>query len=161
MRVISCVMVFLVTGLPARADGVPQVAHVGMVVSNILEITVRAGRTEYGRQVSYEHQMGDEITDADHHRWVKRDGEFIGSLVGEAGKILHTFGRVDGLPFDTEWADQPGNYRLVADGVSQAIIPEAVFRKSRPTDLVRTAPWGFDAPTEHRLYLQFSHPLAA
>lgn len=141
----------------------PQVVHVGMVAPDIIEVAVQAGRAEYGRQVPYEPQPGDKVDRKTHHRWVYRDGRFIGALVGADERRLYTPDRVGGEKLDLAWADAPESYGIrcpddpnyEGDGTP----PVAVHRKSRPSDFARVGPWQMHAPMEHRLYLRLPKPL--
>ena len=148
----------------ARAAEMPQVVHVGPVAPDVVGITVAVGRVEYGRQIPYEHQEGDETDTTSQHRWVRRNGTFIGSLAGHDCTTLYTPDSLVGEPLNTEWADRPGSYRLTSPDDARyalGVTPLAVHRKSRPSDLGRTGPWQFCVPMEHVLYLKLPEPLAA
>lgn len=156
------VYLIVVVSAIAYADEVTEVVHVGMVAAHIISITVRAGRVEYGHQVPYKHRDGDTIEDPQHHRWVKRDGEFIGSLVGKEGNTLYTPDRLVGGEFDADWADRPDSYQVTSTDdpdYADGMIPIAVYRKSKATDLARVGPWHFEIPTEHVIYLQLPQKL--
>ncbi len=157
-------MTYLVVAVSAitYADEVPEVVHVGMVAPRIIGVTVRAGHAEYGHQVPYKHREGDTIEDPQHHRWVKRDGKFIGSLVGKEGSTLYTPDRLVGAEFDADWADRPDSYQVSSTDdpdYADGMIPIAVYRKSKATDLARVGPWHFEIPTEHVIYLQLPQKL--
>ena len=155
-------ILIIMTGAIAHANESPQLADVGMVSPRIISLTVLAGRVEHGHQVPYHRQAGDKIEDHNHHSWVKRDDKFIGALVGDEGKILHTLDVLEGEKFDTAWADRAASYRITSaddPAYADSIIPTAVHRKSRPTDLAATRPWYHEFPTENMLYLELPRPL--
>jgi len=140
----------------------PEIVHVCTVAPDILSITIRAQQSEHGEQVAYEPQAEDRIEDPDQHRWVIREGQCIGSMVGADGDLIYTLDRVVGRPLDVDWASRPATYRITSDGdpnYTGGRSPEAVFRKSKPTDLARVAPWEFESPAEHRLYLRLPDEL--
>ena len=159
----SALALLLVFGATAGAGEALQVVHVGLVAPDIVSITVQAGHAEYGRQIPYEPQPGDKVDRKDHQRWVWRAGKFLGSLVGKEEKILYTPDERLGPVLDTAWADRAESYRIAsADDPSygEGVPPTAVFRKSKPTDFARVAPWDFQAPVEHVLFLRLPKPLA-
>ena len=166
MRFVPLPLCLLLLAAAARADPEePTVSHVGMVAPAILGITVRAGRVEYGEQSAYVPQPGDGVetrAPGETWGWVKRAGKVIGARVGPEGKLLHTVDRLVGAPLDTAWADLPASYRIVSpDDPAYAAeqSPTSVFRKSKPSDLARVAPWQFEAPVTHTLYLVLPQPL--
>ena len=108
----AATLLIMLTNVIVYADNEPQLVHVGMVSPCIVSLTVWAGRVEHGCQVPYNHQEGDKIEDHNHHRWVKRDGEFLGSLAGAEGNILCTLDILTGEEFDTAWADRTESYQI-------------------------------------------------
>ena len=150
---------------PAPAEGdAPRIIHLGTVAPDVLCLQVRARRAEHGGQRPYQRQEGDRIDNPEHHRWVIREGRCVGSLVGDKGETICTLDRVVGERLDTKWASQPQSYVLSsADDPNYAggKSPQAVHRKSKPTDLARVGPWAFESPTEHTLYLRLLQPLSA
>jgi len=154
--------VLAVSAAPGAAR--PQVAHVGLVAPDIIGITVHCGRVEYGRQVPYEPQPGDQVDRKTHQRWVRRGGKFVGGLVGKDEKLLYTPDRRLGPKLDTAWADRPDSYRVSSPDdphYRNPVTPTAVHRKSKPTDFARVDAWRMEAPMEHVLYLRLPKPLVA
>ncbi len=152
----------LLAAAPVGTAGMPEVVHVGTVSPTVVGITVQAGEVEYGRQVPYRRREGDEVDTSTHHRWVKRDGKHIGSLVGHDRTVLHTPDRLVGEELEVAWADQPASYRLSSaddSAYADGLVPLAVHRKSKPTDLARVGTWHFQAPIKHVLYLKLPRPL--
>jgi endoglucanase len=139
----------------------PAVTAVGTVASDIVAVTIRTGRVEYGRQGPYQQEKGDNISRADNGNfWILRKGKAIGSLISKEAKIM-TFDRVVGERPDPLLLDSPDNYSVTsADDASYSAGagPQAVFRKSKPTDLACMGAT-FDAPVEHTLYLKLPHSL--
>jgi endoglucanase len=143
---------------PVRVD------HVGLVAPDVIGITLSARRVEYGRQVPYAKQEGDVVAASDIHRFVRRDGKTIGTLVGKAGGLLCTMDEVVGKALDTAWADDPGSYRIesASDPHYQSPqMPKLVHRKSKPSDLGMVGPYQFEAATESVIYLKLPAPLEA
>lgn len=136
----------------------PHVTHVGMVAPDVIGITVMNGRIEYGRQVPYRPRPGDEVDMDAHHRWVRRDGEPIGTVVGRDADMLWKADRLVTGDFDVEKAGQPDTWRVRPED-GEALTPEAVYRKSKPSDLGRTQPWPPEGPVRHVVYLKLPRPL--
>ena len=137
----AMLLIMLLTNTIVYADDKPQLVHVGMVSPHIISLTVMAGRVEHGRQIPYDGQEGDEVEDHNHHRWVKRDGKFVGSLAGAEGSILHTLDILTGEKFNTEWADRVESYQITSEddpAYADSVTPTAIHRKSKPTDLAVT-----------------------
>ena len=152
----------ILTSAAICAEEMPRVVHVGMITPHIISVTVRAGRVKHGYQLPYERREGDKIEAHDHHRWIKRDGKFMGSLVGSEDNIVYTLNRLIGEKLDTEWADRPDSYKIMSEddaSYTNGITPMEVYRKTRPTDLATTAPWHYVYPTEHILYLRMPNSL--
>ncbi len=137
----------------------PRVVSVGTVTPMIVALRIRAQQVEHGRQVPFTAQPGDQISDG-HYRFVHRGGKLIGALAGAEGKILFTCDELHGEPLDVKWATRPESYRLRAADAAPgaAMVPVAVYRKSRPFDFCRTAEDNA-APQDHFLYLKLPAPL--
>lgn len=147
----------------AGAAHAATVTHVGMVAPDVVGITITDGHIAYGTQQAYTPLKGDEIM-VEHfpHRWLKRDGVFVGAIGGADKDILLPFDTVEGRGFDTDWADQPKHYTIASAGDPAYAEPRAplmVHRKTKPSDMGRTGPWDFDASLLHVLYLRLPAPL--
>ncbi len=155
--------ILLVLSSPhAVGEEPPAITGIGMVAPDIIEITISAGHVEYGRQKPYARETNDVVADPEMQRWVFRDGKAIGTLVGHEGKILCPIDRIVGNKLDTKWADRIVNYEISsADDPNYRAgqMPRKVYRKSRPSDLGMVAPYKFDAPLEHVIYLKLGEPL--
>lgn len=161
-----CLVAVLVSAIEYATEAKSaQLVHLGTVASDVIGLTIRSDQcVEYGRQIAYTKQEGHKVDDTGVHRWVYRDGKLIGSLAGTEREILHIPDRLVGEPFDISPAEEPSNWRITSlDDPNYAVDggrhPKSVHRKSRPTDMVRTGSWKFDAPVEHTLYLKLPHPL--
>lgn len=108
------VLTAVVFGTALIAADPPRIEHVGMVAPDVIGITILAGRVEYGRQVPYTKQEGDFVAPSDIHRFVARDGETIGTLVGKDGDTLCTMDEVAGERLDGAWADRPESYEVAS-----------------------------------------------
>ena len=97
--------------LPKRQS--PEILHVGTVAPDTLGITVQAGRIEYGRQIPYMRQDGDQIRGDAKDRQVFRQGKFLGWLVGREEKLVYTVDQLQGEPLDTRWADRHGELHAI------------------------------------------------
>jgi len=98
----------------------PKIAHIGLVAPDIIGITVHCGRVEYGRQVPYEPQPGDKVDRKTHQRWVRRDGEFLGSLAAIRREADERVAQSDKTGF--RWTKDP--WRPIGWGLPAA--PDAV-----------------------------------
>ena len=151
-------------GFAAAEGGSPQVLHVGMVAPDTVGITVQAGRIEYGRQLPYTMKPGDKLDASSHHLVVKRDGAFLGWLVGRERKIIHTADTLVGDALDTKRADKPENYRVASPddpAYALGVAPSAVHRKSKPSDFGSWEKWPYMMPMRHVLYLKLPRPLSS
>jgi endoglucanase len=159
------VLLLVLTALPvtgALAAEALKVEHVGTVSPDVIGITVSTGHVEYGRQVPYERRPGDGVSTGDQNRWLLRDGKAIGALVGPREGILWTPDRLVTSPLDTAKAARTESYRIASSddpAYGKGLSPAAVHRKSKPTDFARVAPWTFEAPVRHVLYLKLPRPL--
>jgi len=138
----------------------PQVSSVCTVAPNILLVQIHAQHVEYGRQVPYEAQPGDDVAKG-MNRIVKRNGHVIGALAGKDGKILFTADRIEGQPLDLAWATKPESYRLVSKddpNYANGVVPQKINRKSRPVGITRTADNRVCAQ-DHLLYLTLPNAL--
>ena len=135
-------------------EGDPRVTHVCTVEPEVIALTIRAGRVEYGRPVAYAKQPGDKVDRKGHQRWVWREGKFLGSLVGRDENILHTPDRLVGKPIDAAALDDPKAYDVKHDAKLPPWKPAAVYRKTKPTDLARTGHWRYKSPTVTVVYLK-------
>jgi len=142
-----------------------QLVHIGTVASDVIGLTIRSDQNvEYGRQIPYTKQEGDKVEDKELHRWVYRNRQFIGSLVGAEEKLLHTPDRLAGESLDVSPLEKSSNWRITSlddpnYAKNKGLRPKSIYRKSRPTDMIRTDSWKFEAPVEHTLYLKLPYPL--
>lgn len=157
--------VLILSALCTTGSKSALLVHLGTIAPDIIALTIRSDQyVEYGRQIPYEKQEGDKVDESGIHRWVYRNGQFIGALAGSEKKLLHTPDQLVGESLDISPAEKPSNWQISSsDGPDYAMDggfnPTSVYRKSRPADMIRTGPWKFEAPVEHTLYLKLPHPL--
>ncbi len=148
-----------------RSENSPRVEAVGMVAPDILSLTIQAGRVVPGRLEPYRPEAGDTRSESKDSagrvqqvRLVRR-GEEIGWLIGPKRETLVTFEKMVGDPLLTFVADAAENYTIrSADDPAyrQGRKPEAVYRKSKPTDWAQP---GRAFAMRHILYLRLPRPL--
>ena len=90
----------------------PELVHLATVSPSVLGITVQAGRIEYGRQLPYIRQDGDQIKSDGKERPIYRNGKCIGWLVGHDEELLYTEDTLVGQPLETRWADAADSYLI-------------------------------------------------
>jgi len=150
---------------PATVSGpLPTAAHVSLGAAGTDTISVVfAIRGEEGRQAPYQRREGDRIDrDEEGNDWLVRDNETAGALVGPGGNILAPFDRLPGEDISGRLLDTRESYLLSSrddPAYSSGLAPVSVYRKSRPTDLLRVSRERLEAPREHTLYLRFPHLL--
>ena len=165
MKTVCLVLLLTMGGLAASDDhgGTPYVAHIGLVAPEILGVTIREGAIEYALQEPYVPEDGDIIHENDFpHRWVIRDGQFIGALAGAEDTILYPSDIVISSGLDHASLQQREAYVLLRssnkpdeDGKQARVV----YRKTRPHDKGRMVPWEFKAAYTHTVYLVFDEPL--
>jgi endoglucanase len=154
------IMSYFMLSNPVEAS--PKIEFVGMAAPDIIEVVVQAGQANVGRQVPYVRQDGDVIKERGHSRYLHRNGNKIGVLVGKESSILRPFDTLTGEPLDINRADDKTSYTIVSATDARyknKLNPIRVHRKSRPTGVARTDDWKFSTPIEHHLYLVLPQPL--
>ena len=138
-----------------------SIEPIAPVKTNVLAITINTGEVTLGTQQPYDAQPGDEIVQTDQHRWIVRNGETIGALVGEAGDIMFTFDELNGLYVGDYLPVNPEEVEIETsqNGQNYSFHPMKISRKTRPTNLARIDAWEFDAPLCHTLYLHLPNNL--
>ncbi|NJL87737.1 MAG: hypothetical protein HC886_19925 [Leptolyngbyaceae cyanobacterium SM1_1_3] len=135
----------------ASATDAPSVTEVYVVKPDILAIRIDTGHITKGGQIPYQPQAGDNIADPA-KGWLKRNGELVGAVVGPDKDFLTRFDQFSGSALDTDLADQPNTYSVTPTDRSAAVSPEAVERKSKPTDMAWVGPWKFEWPWRTRSF---------
>jgi endoglucanase len=145
-----------------RVDLKPRAIATFLVQSDIVAIRLETGQVEYGRQEPYRPALGDRLTRTSHDLWLTRQGQPIGNLIGPGAQTLYRLDRFTDHPLDLAMADRPTSYRIRSlDRPDQApLVPNQVFRKSKPRDIARLGPWDMRWPMTHRLYLKLPQALA-
>ena len=161
---VACVLFCLMCArviAAVSADKAVTVLHVGRVTADTVGVTVQDGTVEYGRQIPYEPEPGDVVAKEEQHRTVRRDGTFLGWLVGKEKRLVYTADEVVGKLPDIAWMDKAASYGIVSDddpAYAQETAPARVFRKTKPSDFARVAGWPYQAPLRHVLYLKGPQP---
>ena len=148
--------------IPALAESHLKITNIATIAPDIIEIVIQEGFIKHGKQIEYQASSRDLVDRTDVHRWVKRDGKLIGAAVGKEGKIFIPFDTLVGEKLDVRQAAARRNYWISSkeDADYRArIIPEKIYRKSKPTDLGRVQPGDFKASMEHRIFLKLPEPL--
>ncbi|MGP1372155.1 MAG: glycoside hydrolase family 9 protein, partial [Almyronema sp.] len=147
--------------LPVVETDQPRVTQVYVVRPDILAIQIETGKIEKGGQVPYVADVSDRIAQ-ENNGWLKRDGQLIGAVVGRNKEVLTQFDQFSGEALETEVADQPETYSVTASGRrATTSVPEAVYRKSKPTDMAWVGPWQFEWPMAHTVFLDMPDDLVA
>ena len=176
----SATITIMVDGVPTRAKAtilgplvvgayllqpseppILSIEPIAPVKTNVLAITINTGEVTLGTQQPYDAQPGDEIVQTNQQRWIVRNGETIGALVGEAGDIMFTFDELNGLYAGDYLPVNPEEIEIETsqNGQNYSFHPTKISRKTRPTNLARIDVWEFDAPLCHTLYLHLPNNL--
>lgn len=134
----------------------PVIVHVGAVDQNILALEIEAQRTQRTAVQPYEPLPGDRTKVNKQDGLVKsveliRGGKSVAYLAGKDRKHVWFFEKLIGNPLDTHKADDSATYVLSLSGDSRGYTPKAVYRKSKPVDIVNPARV---FPKRHYVYLE-------
>jgi len=151
---------------PAVATPKPSgifISPIQPVKPDFLGVVVTAGQVEYGALQPYRTEKDDKFLANDRENtWLVRNGQVKGALQGKQEIFLMSFDQLSGEALNLAQADDRTQYLISSPDdpdYRQPTGPAAVFRKSRPTDLLRTSKERLTAPLEHTLYLKLPHPL--
>ena len=138
--------------------------RVEAVAPNVLAIHVSTGLITPGKQMPFtlDRQRDQIETRGGQHRWVKRNGEILGALVGRHDNLIFTFDRFSETPLDLKKLDRPEYFTIssVQDPrFHTALSPLSIARKSRPTNMAQVGMWEFRWPMLHSFYLELPTPL--
>ena len=160
---ISLQLVLVLLSFPGQdqpaVTGKPVATHVAMVAPDVIAIRIRAQSVDHGQQVVYAPLPDDEIVTWRQHRYVRRGEVRIGALVGSDGRIIQLADRLCGEPLNTVVADQVATYAVASESDMEAVLPTAVYRKSKPVDCTR-APAKEASAKDHAVFLKLANPLA-
>ncbi|MFC2126360.1 glycoside hydrolase family 9 protein [Bacteroidota bacterium] len=122
----------------------PQITNVALVAQDVLCIEIDACRIIPSIQIPYQADSSDVVTVGNLNRlgekrsmYVVRNGFPLGSLVGPDRKTIMLYERISGNHLNTNVADMAANYLISStsdNNYSEAISPETVWRKSKPTN---------------------------
>jgi endoglucanase len=158
---LSCILLvfYLASGCTEEAEkSTPELLGIGLAAPDVLVLTVQARWVGHGVQVPYEQPEGDSIRIQGQHRYIIRNGQAIGCLVGIEGKVMQTLDRIYGDTLDVVSAGQKESYQLNAMDENKRVEVSDVFRKTKPVDCVRS-PMPAVYPLVHTLMLKLSEPL--
>ena len=148
----------------------PQITNVSAVSTDILCIEVDACRIIPSIQIPYTADPDDVVTvrgttglGEERSMYVVRNGFPLGNLVGEDRKTIMLYERIAGIHLNTDVADVAGSFLISSPGdnnYSNTLVPEKVFRKTKPTDWATTISGNEQFSTaKHYLYLKLPHSL--
>ena len=160
IRKLLTILSFLISGNLVEAS--PKIEFLGMAAPDVIEVVIQVGQVNVGKQIPYVKQDGDVIKESGQRRYLHRNGNKIGVLIGKESGILRPFDTFNGEQLDIKWADDKASYRIESEtdvNYRSMLSPVQVHRKSRPTGVARTDDWKFRAPIEHHLYLVLPHPV--
>ena len=160
IRKLLTILSFLISSNLVEAS--PKIEFLGMAAPDVIEVVIQAGQVNVGKQIPYVKREGDVIKESGHRRYLHRNGNKIGVLIGKESDILRPFDTFNGEQLDIKWADDKASYRIESEtdvNYRSMLRPVQVHRKSRPTGVARTDDWKFRAPIEHHLYLVLPHPV--
>lgn len=163
---LSKLLVFAI-GLALGCQAAAQTSadiRVEAVASNVLAIQINTGQVTPGRQLPFtlDRQRDQIDTRSSQHRWVRRNGEIIGALVGRRDDLLFTFDRFSETPLDLKKLERPEQFSISSSQDPRyraPLAPLGIARKSRPTNMAQTGLWEFRWPMLHSLYLELPAPL--
>jgi endoglucanase len=132
------------------------------VKSDVLAIEFVAGDFVRGKQVPYEAEPQDSLLEEKGITWVKRSGQPIGALVGRDKNVLYRFTEFFGSGSTPGWLDRSAAYEITSEddeSYKNGIHPEAVFRKTKPIDMLEVEQGKFSFQKRHTIYLKLRSPL--
>ena len=103
----------LVLGYQAAAQSSAEI-QVEAVAPNVLAIQINTAQVTSGRQLPFalDRQRDQIDTRGSQHRWVRRNGEIIGALVGRRDDLLFTFDRFSETPLDLKKLERPEQFSI-------------------------------------------------
>ncbi|MGF1523455.1 MAG: glycoside hydrolase family 9 protein [Leptolyngbyaceae cyanobacterium] len=129
------------------------------VSERTIALQIQAGSLEKGTQIPYIPRSTDVVV----NNTVLRAGNFYGWLVGRDQATIRLADRYVGPEFNLNLATNPSSYAIAPlnNGQSGAsFTPNAVFRKSKLTQLGEVKPDRFASPTLHTLFLDLPQTLS-
>ncbi|MFK8183874.1 MAG: glycoside hydrolase family 9 protein [Phormidesmis sp.] len=153
-------------------EDAPKTSRVYAVSPQILAIEVPSPRVNLGQQQPYQAKPRDVLYEAGDRTHVERGGMVIGVLAGADKNILYTYDKVEEDRLNVAAADSPTSYLISSasdPNYAAAILPDAVYRKTKPSGFAETAPvtarqksrgyrqWQW--PAKHTIYLTLPEPM--
>ncbi len=133
-----------------------------IITPKILSITITSPELNYGRLTRHLVKPNDKTEiDKQGNTWLLRNGNKVGTLVGNERKFLYHFGHSTGGHSALSKGYDTNDFALTSTNDPNYQIhvpPEQIGRKSRPVDSVWSAE-GLAVAVEHTFYLFFEEPL--
>jgi len=165
----------LLDGAPTRAKATlfgpfvtkPQMLHpddppiihfesIAPIKKDVLAIRIDTGEFTGGMQRPYVAEPEDMILTWGKDRWVSRNDEIIGALVGKEGDIIYSFDELTGVYKRDYLPVDPQEIQIEKlDNPMDPFHPLHLSKKTRPSNYARINAWEFAASLTHILYLQF------
>ncbi|MCX5826597.1 MAG: glycoside hydrolase family 9 protein [Deltaproteobacteria bacterium] len=147
---------------PPKPAGI-FISQVQPVTPDFFGVVITTGQVEYGSLQPYRTEKDDKfLTNDPDNTWLVRNGQVKGALLGTKEGYVMGFDQLSGETLNLTQADDRTQYLISSPDdpdYNQPLGPVAVFRKTRPTDLLRTSKERLTAPLEHTLYLKLPRPL--
>jgi len=154
---------FVINPTLLHIDGPPiiHIEDVYPVQTNILALHIKTGKFSCGIQKPYDEQPGDEILYWKQDRWILRNEEIIGSLVGPDENLMFTFDEITGVYPNEFLPSNPLEVKINVMGTehNHSFHPQQISKKTRPTNLARINQWEFESTLSHMLYLKLPSDL--
>lgn len=160
---LSILLLIVANPLASASEAVgfaaPTVTRVTAIAPDLVAVYVVHGRLEDFAQEPYVEQPGDKVLSFKIHRWLERDGEAIGTLVGPEQDTLLRASQLDKAQFTAAVLDLPRLWSLSPTSGGETVGVDSVSRRSKPMDLVRVGMYEVGGPIEHRVILRTARPL--
>jgi len=152
------------TVAPPKAASI-FISQIQPVTPDFFGVVITTEQGEYGSLQPYRTEKDDKfLTNDPENTWLVRNGQVKGALLGTKEVYLMRFDQLSGGTLNLVQTDDRTQYLVSSPDdpeYKQPQGPIAVFRKTRPTDLLRTSKERLTAPLEHTLYLKLPRPLKA
>lgn len=137
----------------------PPIIHfesIAPIKKDVLAVRIDTGEFKGGMQRPYVAEPEDMIITEGKDRWVSRNDEIIGALVGKEGDIIYSFDELTGVYKRDYLPVDPQEIQIEnLDNPMDPFQPICLSIKTRPSNYARINTWEFDASLTHILYLQF------
>lgn len=146
----------------AQSNGEPHLKQVGLVAPDVLSLTIHTGARQLGKVLPVI-KTTNIITRSNQQKVTDDLGNIIGVVIGPEQDHWKEYDHYDGIDIDWQLLDDKSNYQVVNDNKGEPVEVKAVYRVSKPTDMVKVGGWeanpAFQFPMEHLIYLQLEKEL--